>query len=364
MNYICTTCGKLTPTTTHAEKCTCNGLFSLDFKPQPFSLDKIDTQCWNLFRYRAFMALEDETWREITMGEGMSPVVQFDENVALKMDYMMPTLSFKDRGAAALLAHCKSIGVTSVVQDSSGNAGNSVAAYAAKAGIECDIYVPEGTSPKKIAMIESHKATAHVVSGSRDHCADVCRAAVTESGKYYANHVYNPYFYEGTKTYIYEVFEQLGRIPEYIFIPLGNGTLFLGVVYGLEHLLESGVIDHFPKVIAIQSTHCAPLAIAVANGAHEPAQITPEPTIAEGIAIGQPMRGKEILDLVYRHNIEVITAPEETILDARKALAAKGVYCEHTTAANYAAYLAYCKTNGTTKDALLPMCGAGLKSDK
>lgn len=141
----------------------------------------------------------------------------------------MPTLSFKDRGAATLVAHMKAIGVTSCVQDSSGNAGNSVAAYAARAGIACEIYVPEGTSPKKITMIESHGAKVHVVPSTRDHCADVCRKQVAERGAYYANHVYNPYFYEGMKAYIYEIFEQLGRMPANIVIPVGNGTLFIGL---------------------------------------------------------------------------------------------------------------------------------------
>ncbi|VEB26534.1 threonine synthase [Actinobacillus lignieresii] len=178
----------------------------------------------------------------------------------------MPTLSFKDRGAAVLISHCKSIGVESVVQDSSGNAGNSVAAYCAKAGIQCEIFVPEGTSPKKINMIEAHGAKANVIKGSRDHCADVCRAKVENEGVYYANHVYNPFFYEGTKTYIYETFEQLGRIPKHIVVPVGNGTLFIGVIKGLEHLLESGVIDEMPTIIALQSEYCDPLLQAVKKG--------------------------------------------------------------------------------------------------
>ena len=111
----------------------------------------------------------------------------------------MPTLSFKDRGAAVLIAHAKAIGVDRVVQDSSGNAGNSVAAYCGRVGIACDIFVPEGTSDKKIRMIEAHGATAHIIPGNRDHCADVCRATAREKQLYYANHVYNPFFYEGPR---------------------------------------------------------------------------------------------------------------------------------------------------------------------
>lgn len=363
MNYICAKCGKIVPTTIREPKCDCGGLWDLQFTPPKFSLEDIDRQEWSMFRYRKFMALTDDAWKSISMGEGMTPVIQFDDGLLFKMDYMMPTLSFKDRGAAVLIAHCKSIGVESVVQDSSGNAGNSVAAYSARAGISCEIFVPEGTSPKKIDMIRAHGAVCTVVPGSRDHCADVCRAKVTEEGMYYANHVYNPFFYEGTKTYIYEVYEQLGRIPDYVQIPVGNGTLFLGAMYALEHLLDSGCIDHMPQIIAVQSQMCDPLLQSAQAGMATPADVKPEPTLAEGIAIGKPMRGEEILAYAEKYNIHFVHAPEDQILEARKRIAEKGIYCEHTTAANYAAYLEYCRVYGPAPDCLITMCGAGLKSD-
>ena len=363
MNFRCTRCGATAPVDTRASHCSCGGLWQLDYTPPAFDLDLIDRSVWGLFRYRRFLPLTGDTWRDVTLGEGMTPLVALDEDVLLKMDYYMPTLSFKDRGAAVLVAHMKSIGVEAAVQDSSGNAGNSVAAYCGRCGIACDIYVPEGTSPGKIAMIQAHGATAHVVPGSRDHCADVCRAQVEQEGKYYANHVYNPFFYQGTKTYLYEVYEQLGRIPAHLFVPLGNGTLFLGVVLALEELLAAGCIDHFPKVIAIQSERCDPFVKAAAVHSPDPAPVTPTPTMAEGISIGVPMRGREILEAIYRYDMDLITAPEDRILDARSYLARRGIYCEHTTAANLAAYWHYCDTHGKTPDSLLTMCGAGLKSD-
>lgn len=363
MKYICSKCGIIEEVTTRKSKCDCGGLWKLDYKAPKFDLSLVDKDVWSIFRYRAFMPLEGEQWREVTLGEGMTPVIQFNEDVLLKMDYFMPTLSFKDRGAAVLIAHCMAIGVDSVVQDSSGNAGNSVAAYCGKTNIECEIFVPEGTSPKKIDMIKSHNAKVNVVPGTRDDCANACRAKVDKEGIYYANHVYNPFFYEGTKTYIYEVYEQLKRIPENIFVPLGNGTLFIGIVKALEELLESNIIDKMPNIIAVQSENCDPFSKAVLTGETHPAKVTPQPTMAEGIAIGEPMRGDEILEYAYKHNIEIITAPEERILEARAILAAKGIYCEHTTAATYAAYLKYCELNGKTSDTLIPMCGAGLKSD-
>ena len=99
------------------------------------------------------------------------------------------------------------------------------------------------------------------------------------------------------------------------------------------------------------------------QGLDHPAAIAPQPTIAEGIAIGQPMRGEEILAYARKHNVRFVHAPEDKILEARSFLAGKGVYIEHTTAANYAAYRRYVELYGPTPDALITMCGAGLKSD-
>ena len=363
MDYICSKCGRREPASTREPKCGCGGLWNLDFIPPAFDTSLIDKDTWSLFRYRAFLPLEGEGWRNITLGEGMSPLLRLDDQVLLKMDYFMPTLSFKDRGAVVLIAHCKAIGVDSVVQDSSGNAGNSIAAYCGRAGIDCEIFVPEGTSPQKITMIRSHGAKVNVVPGSRDHCADLCREKVMREGLYYANHVYNPFFFEGTKTYIYEVMEQLGRIPANLFIPLGNGTLFLGAMRALKELFASGIIEKMPHVVAVQSERCDPLAKAWREGFKKPSLVSCSPTLAEGIAIGQPMRGEAILSLVYQHGAEIITAPEDGILEARASLARRGIYCEHTTAATYAAYLDYCRRNGPLVDSLIPICGAGLKSD-
>lgn len=363
MRFICSRCGQAQPLSTLAPACSCGGLFDLECAPPAWDEKLIDRSAWNIFRYRAFMGIEGDAWKDVTMGEGMTAAIPFEPGVMVKMDYMTPTLSFKDRGAAALVAHMHAIGVKKCVQDSSGNAGVAVAAYCARVGIACDIYVPEGTSPNKIAMIGAYGARAVVVPGTRDHCADVCRAKVAEEGAYYANHVYNPVFYEGTKTYIYELLEQLGRIPENIFIELGNGTLFIGAVLALEHLLASGAIDHFPQIIAIQSEHCAPFAETIARGEEHMVSIVPKPTLAEGIAIGVPARAEEILAMIRRHSIRVVTAPEDQILPARAELAKKGIYAEHTTAAALAAYRRYCEIYGPTPDSVLSMCSAGIKSD-
>lgn len=388
VRFVCSHCGHLEEATTRKYRCDCGGLWKLDFKPPVFDPALIDRHEWSIFRYRAFLPLEDDggtgridagqagsseaatgrtasgaSWRSVSLGEGLTPIIRLYDDVLLKMDYCMPTLSFKDRGAAVLIAHCKAIGIDSVIQDSSGNAGNSIAAYSARAGIRCEIFVPEGTSPAKIAMIRAHGAQVTIVPGSRDHCAEVCRENVEQEHAYYASHVYNPFFYEGTKTYLYEVWEQLGRIPAHLFLPLGNGTLFLGVMKGLEELLAANMIPSMPQIIAVQSEHCDPIARAWQKGSPAPVRVAPQPTLAEGIAIGAPARGQEILEYIYKYKATVTTAPEGRILEARHILASRGVYCEHTSAATYAAYLRYCEEHGPTPDSLISMCGAGLKSD-
>lgn len=359
--FVCSTCGRVFPLDTSEYRCSCGGLFHLDYTPPRFDLDLIDRSQFNIYRYRAFMPLEGDGWRAVTLGEGMTATVPYEKNLYLKLDYAMPTLSFKDRGASVLIWHCRNIGVKKVLQDSSGNAGNSVAAYCARTGIACEIYVPKGTSPKKIKMIEAHGAIATVFDGTRDGTADACRKKALDWGIYYANHVYNPLFYQGTKTYVYEVFEQLGRIPDNLFIPVGNGTLLLGCQLALTELYAAGAIPRLPKLYLVQSERCAPLYGAVGDG---PRIVTPETTYAEGIAIGRPMRGREILGTSYAGEREVILVPEVGILPARDKLARGGYFVEHTTAATYAAYLAYAATHRIEGDSLIPLCGAGLKSEK
>ncbi|MCL2601615.1 MAG: pyridoxal-phosphate dependent enzyme [Treponema sp.] len=358
--FACYTCGKTAPLDTRS-LCSCGGLFRLDFAPPQYDPALLDTAEWNIFRYRAFMPPLSELWREVTLGEGMTATVMYRDKLWFKLDYAMPTLSFKDRGAAALIWLCKTIGVKSVVQDSSGNAGNAVAAYCARAGIACRIFVPSGTSPSKVKMIEAHGADCVVFDGTRDETADACRKIALDEGCYYANHVYNPMFYQGTKTFIYEIYEQLGKIPDNLFIPVGNGTLLIGSQLALNELYTAGCIKSLPRIFIVQSERCAPLY----NTGTAPRTVTPEPTYAEGIAIGKPMRGAEILDSAgYGGQRVVITAPEAGIIPAREELSRSGFHVEHTTAATYAAYKAYTTGHFIEGDSLIPLCGAGLKSDK
>ena len=271
LSFKCSLCGREVPVDTMDFRCVCGGLFDLQFAPPPFSLDSVDKREWSLFRYREFLPVTNDLWKDISMGEGMTPVAALANNVLVKADYLMPTLSFKDRGAALVIWLAKTLGVKKVIQDSSGNAGNSIAAYAARAGMECEIYVPEGTSPAKIKMIGSYGAAVRELPLSRDDTAKACREKAAKGTGYYASHVFNPFFYQGTKTFVYETLEQLGRIPDNIFIPVGNGTLLIGALLALDELVSSGVIAGRPKIFAVQSERCAPLLAAFAAQKDVPA---------------------------------------------------------------------------------------------
>lgn len=100
-SYVCTACGKKTPADTLAPVCSCGGLFELDFKSSKWDDAKIDQKCWSIFRYRDFMAVDGDAWQSVSLGEGMTPLVELEPGLFVKVDYAMPTLSFKDQISAA-----------------------------------------------------------------------------------------------------------------------------------------------------------------------------------------------------------------------------------------------------------------------
>jgi len=259
----------------------------------------------------------------------------------------------------------KDLGVTQAIADSSGNAGTAIAAYCARAGIGCDVFVPASTSTKKIEQIVAHGAIIHAIEGSREDTARAAIQMVEQTGRFYASHIYNPLFWEGTKTYLYEIFEQTqGMLPQLLFVPVGNGTLLMGVSIALAELQDWGYIGRMPRLIAVQAENCSPLAKAFFQGEADYLPYATTATQAEGIASAQPARGKEILKAVRANGGSFVTVTESQILTARAALAAQGIYVEITSAANYAGYLAYMEKHpeDASLSAIFPLCGAGLKS--
>lgn len=368
MNYTCSDCMSRYPIESNKWKCDCGELLSLEYEKIEIDFSKTSTsRNHSLWKYVDSLPFEEEdVWQEITLGEGGTPLIKLSENVYAKAEYYMPTLSFKDRGAVLLIAMAKKIGVDRVVADSSGNAGTAIAAYGARAGIQCDIFVPESTSIKKMKQIEAHGAVIHKVPGTREDTAKAAIAMVEKTNSFYASHIYNPIFWEGTKTYVYEVFEQMnGKLPDAFIIPVGNGTLLMGAYIALQELMESGQIVKMPKLLAVQAEACAPIMQAFAEGRNTVLPIENSGTIAEGIAISAPARGTEILRAIRESGGDIIGVPEESIIHARKELALKGIYVEITSAANYAGYLQYLEKYPelTEQQVVFPLCGAGIKSN-
>jgi len=336
-------------------------LWRLPDNPARFDRAALSARPWTLWRYREALPKVDGSIA--SMGEGATPMVELDDagRVLAKLEYMAPTGSFKDRGAAVMVAVARHWGVTRMVVDSSGNAGAAAAAYAARAGIECEVFVPATNSPAKLKQPESYGAVVQRIDGTR---ADVAAAALTrveESAAFYASHVYCPFFHEGTKTYALEIWEQLGgRAPDELILPVGNGTLVLGAAKGFRELRAAGAIERMPRITAVQAAACAPLAAAFerGDGRIEPAPV--KPTRAEGIAIADPPRGVEILDAVRAAGGRIVTVDEAATERARQWLAHRGLYVETTAAVTCAAWQVHGALN-TSRSVVLPLCGTGLK---
>jgi threonine synthase len=283
---------------------------------------------WSLWRYRASLPGGDgSAWKKVTLGEGLTPLVPVRPGLWCKLDYVTPTGSFKDRGAAVLLAVAAEAGASRVVVDSSGNAGRAVAAYAARAGIAAEVYVPGGTPTAKVAAIVASGARAVVVQGDRSDAAEAAHQAVRAGGAWYASHVYRPEFVHGVKTLAFELWEQLGGPPATVIVPAGNGTLVQGLWLGFRALAAHGHVARLPAIVAVQAERCAPLAGLTPAG----------PTAASGIAIASPARRGELRAAVLATGGTVVTVPEEALPPARAALAAMGLGVEPTAAAAWAA---------------------------
>lgn len=358
----CQSCHKEYSPTAPRWNCTCGGLLNLDFHAR-FPLSKINRRKPTLWRYREALPI-DHDCHIISFDEGFTPLIQeelYGKKVLLKQDHLFPSGSYKDRGASVLVSKLKELGVTEVVEDSSGNAGAAIAAYCAKAAIDCHIYVPKKTSPEKLVQITRYGAYLHTINGDRD---DTALAALKHAQTtYYASHYWNPFFFHGTKTAIFEIIEQLGwKSPDILIVPVGNGTLLYGNFIGLMELRHEGIIKKLPKIIGVQAENCAPLADAWSNrDDHHPHTIVKE-TIAEGIAIPNPLRAKDILQSIKETNGDIVTVSEKEILDSLYCIRKKGYYIEPTSAVGIAGF----KKLHTKDDdcVVIPLTGHGLKTSK
>ena len=378
----CVSCGRSHPHNTRAWRCICGGRVTIEDAPLLTSA-QIRTDVHSLWRYAEALPVHAETG--ISLGEGWTPLIPYRNaarEVLIKLDHLSPSGSYKDRGAALLLSRIRELEIERVVEDSSGNAGAAVAAYAAAAGISADIYVPGENSPGKLAQIRAYGATLFPVEGSRSDTAAAALRAAQEH--YYASHVWNPYFLEGTKTWAFEVWEQLGfRAPDTVVLPAGNGTLLIGSYRGFSELRKAGCIDTVPKHVAVQTAACAPLAArfnsaksgeedyagskagssappAARSSADQPQKHSR--TVAEGIAIAEPPLMEEMLKAVTTTRGTVLTVGEGEIRRALCDAVRSGLYIEPTAAAALAGLRQYAQFSPAEETTVGVVTGHGLKA--
>jgi threonine synthase len=318
----------------------------------------------SLWRYRA--ALPAPVAVPISMGEGRTPLLARTLRGAealLKCEFLMPTGSFKDRGASVMLSLLRQQGIVAVLEDSSGNGGAAIAAYAAAGGMRATIMTPASTSPGKTVQMRAYGAALELVPGTRQDTAEAAeRRAAT---LFYASHNWHPFFLHGTKTLAYELWEDLGFVaPDNVIVPCGAGSNVLGCGIGFSELLRAGEIDALPRIFAVQPANCAPIAAAFQADGATPVEVEITPTIAEGTAIAKPMRLTEVLGTLRESEGGAVMVGEAEIAAAVFELARAGLYVEPTCAQVVPAFAKLLESGAITPEqrTVLVLTGSGLKA--
>ena len=307
----------------------------------------------------------------VSLGEGNTPVVPLPTiadslgltSLYAKLEFSTPTGSFKDRGTAVMLSVAREFGVDELVEDSSGNAGASVAAYAARCGIKAHIFAPDSAPETKLRQIKVYGAELHLVPGPREAAAEAAVAFCEERDLVYASHNLSPYFLEGTKTFAHELSTDFSdKPPDHIVMPVGNGSLFLGTWIGLRELQGQGVIDTLPKLHVVQAEAVMPIVAAFRGHTW-----TPDPgsrTIAGGISVSDPPRLAHVLSVLRESGGDAVAIPDSEIKSWQSRLAqSEGLFCEPTSAAAFAGLPALIASGviHPSDSVLVPITGSGLK---
>jgi threonine synthase len=326
-SYLCPGCGAEIAADRPLWRCDCGSHLNLT-PGEGLSRCEIARDDASLWRYRAALALAGPPL--VSLGEGWTPLVvrQWDgATIRFKLESQMPTGSFKDRGTAVMLNHLLQVGVGPIHEDSSGNAGSSIATYAAAAGLACRIFVPAAAPRGKVVQIAAAGATVETIPGTRQDVTEAALAAVGES--FYASHNWQPFFIEGTKTLAYELWEQLNfAAPDNILVPTGYGSNILGLERGFDELSRRGEITQMPRLFAVQAANCAAVAAAWSGNT----DFQQRATVADGIATVKPVRTAEVLAALRRSGGGVIAVPEDEIAPALRRLGRLGLYVEPTSA--------------------------------
>ncbi|MEZ4520107.1 MAG: pyridoxal-phosphate dependent enzyme [Thermomicrobiales bacterium] len=326
----------------------------------PNTIEELDSERVDMARYASILPVDPDLF--VTLGAGMTPLIDgvlAGRPVKFKLDSLLPTGSFKDRGAAVSVAHLRQIGTRRIVIDSSGNAAASMSAFCAAHGIECVVYAPATASPGKLVQSAAYGSQVVLVEGAREDVATAAQDAATASDDVsYVSHNWSPVFAEGVKTWAIEVWEQLDRqLPRRVFVPTGGGSALAGAHRGFA------ATGGMPALIACQPAACAPVALAASAGAASVTGVQPQSTIAEGARISDPPRDSMLLDAISDSDGWASAITEEQIRAACLALWRQGIYAEPTAALGAAAFI-QAVSSGVDLDGIsvVLITGSGLKA--
>jgi threonine synthase len=363
MQIKCPNCQKTQILSPDDWRCQCGEAWE-PIPQKDFNVRLINPEFDGLWRYGRLFGLDFDT-PEVTLGAGWTPLLPakyLDRNISLKVEYLAPTGSFKDRGTEVEINTLYKQGVQKVVDDSSGNAGSSLAAYAARAGLKAEIFVPHYASENKKKQIAIYGAEVNSIPGMRE---DAKKAAMASIGKgtVYASHAYHPCFLLGQESVAWEIWEQMNyRAPDWYIVPVGQGVHLLGAWLGFSRLKSAGLIEKVPRLVAVQPTLLNPITAAVQQGISYLPEIKPnKPSIAEGLAITKPVRWKRILEAISDSHGMAFSVDEREIINAHQDLAHLGFYAEPTSATVIAALPQVFRIAQLSDIIVVPLTGSGLK---
>lgn len=280
----------------------------------------------------------------------------------LKDDSQNPTYSFKDRASALVSAYAREQGWNTIVAASTGNAGSSIAGICAAQGQQAVVFVPASAPVAKLTQILMYGARIVPVDGTYDQAFDLSVEATKAFGWYNRNTAFNPLTVEGKKTVSFELFSQLdGKVPDQVFVSVGDGVILSGLYKGFEDLLKTGLIDTMPQVVGVQSTGSSNLAD---NIGRETFSYTPSHTLADSIAVDIPRNFYMAAAFTRQYGGSFTTVSDEQILRASALLSrATGLFAEPAAAAALAGMLQYQEMGKIREGAriVVLLTGSGLK---
>ena len=338
----------------------CDQTLLVDYDLQrTFSKEELAGRENNLWRYFEVLPVK-ETGNIISLGEGFTPIVPL-KNLSDKYGYSSllvkdeshnPTGSFKARGISVAVSKAKELGVKKIIIPTAGNAGGALAAYCAKAGIECIVIMPSHTPDIFKDECELYGAKLITVKGLINDCAKKANEINDKNEYFNISTLKEPYRLEGKKIMGYEIAEQLNwELPDVIVYPAGGGTGLIGIWKAFDEMLKSGWIKKpLPKMIAVQPENCAPIKAAMKDPDNWEKSFIPKPTIAHGLAVPFPFGMNLIKKALTESKGEVITVTEKEITDGINEIAkTEGLFVSPEGSATWKA-LAHLKQKGFVKD--------------